>query len=445
MEFSKQRKSLLSSDARIQVPWIKVTIGTYTFGVFSRVTKKEAQNKDGFYDAYNIQYPNYVQSLNITKINGQVNQYTLNIKYPVTQFDDPNFFEKVFSSVSQTRKIIFSYGDAVMPSYCYKDEEAIITNVSESFDLTSSVINYTVNAVSGAALKTAGTMSFVNDGQKHKPSTLIKQLFKNPASGLKDVFTGMSEKNLDSLIDGGDQEVMLDSKLNVSALDYISYLVGCMIPEGTPQDSVNKDIYVLTLHDDTTYDQLYYEDGNPYGGPYFRVKKTSYLSDQSDAYEVDIGYNTSTIVTDFRIENNENYSLYYDYQQKINPAEYVRRLNRDGTWEETYAPATTSNNGLFETRAEDRTWWTKITKYPIAASITIQGLLRPATLMTYLRLNTIFPGGHKHISSGLYIITKQVDTIDGSGYRTTLSLTKINGDNIITTNGNIPSNVNRPF
>ena len=65
--------------------------------------------------------------------------------------------------------------------------------------------------------------------------------------------------------------------------------------------------------------------------------------------------------------------------------------------------------------------------------------------MTYLRLNTIFPGGHKHISSGLYIITKQVDTIDGSGYRTTLSLTKINGDNIITTNGNIPSNVNRPF
>ena len=173
MEFSKQRKSLLSSDARIQVPWIKVTIGTYTFGVFSRVTKKEAQNKDGFYDAYNIQYPNYVQSLNITKINGQVNQYVLNIKYPVTQFDDPNFFEKVFSSVSQTRKIIFSYGDAAMPSYCYKDEEAIITNVSESFDLTSSVINYTVNAVSGAALKTAGTMSFVNDGQKHKPSTLI--------------------------------------------------------------------------------------------------------------------------------------------------------------------------------------------------------------------------------------------------------------------------------
>ena len=76
-------------------------------------------------------------------------------------------------------------------------------------------------------------------------------------------------------------------------------------------------------------------------------------------------------------------------------------------------------------------WWTKITKYPINASITIQGLIRPAQLMTYLRLNVIFPGGgegiRKHISSGLYIITKQVDRIDTSGYKTTLSLTKIAG------------------
>ena len=68
---------------------------------------------------------------------------------------------------------------------------------------------------------------------------------------------------------------------------------------------------------------------------------------------------------------------------------------------------------------------TKVTQYPISATLTIQGLLRPAQLMTYLRLNVIFPGGHKHISSGLYIITQQQDNIDGNGYRTTLSLTRI--------------------
>ena len=59
----------------------------------------------------------------------------------------------------------------------------------------------------------------------------------------------------------------------------------------------------------------------------------------------------------------------------------------------------------------------------------IQGLLRPAQLMQYLRLNVVFPGGNKHISSGLYLVTEQKDRIDGSvGYKTTLQLTKISGD-----------------
>ena len=83
--------------------------------------------------------------------------------------------------------------------------------------------------------------------------------------------------------------------------------------------------------------------------------------------------------------------------------------------------------------AEDISWYTKLTKFPISAAITIQGLLRPATLMTYIRINVIFPGGHKHIASGLYIVTKQIDTINANGYRTQLSLTKIAGDNELKT------------
>ena len=34
LKFSQQRRSLLSSQTRIQVPWVKVTLGTYTFGIF---------------------------------------------------------------------------------------------------------------------------------------------------------------------------------------------------------------------------------------------------------------------------------------------------------------------------------------------------------------------------------------------------------------------------
>jgi hypothetical protein len=83
----------------------------------------------------------------------------------------------------------------------------------------------------------------------------------------------------------------------------------------------------------------------------------------------------------------------------------------------------------FNATAKDTVWWTKATKYPITATITIQGLLRPATLMQYLRLNIIFPGGHEHLASGLYIVTKQIDSINSQGYTTQLTLTRIGGDN----------------
>jgi len=424
--YTRERKSLLSSQARIQAPWVKVTIGDFTFGVFDRQTKNKTTEGD-FYTAYEIQYPNYIQSLNITKINGQVNQYTLNIKYPIRPQDDPNFFEKVFSSVSNTRKIVFSYGDSLQPAYCYKNEEALITKVSQQFDLANCAITYVVNAVSTAIKGRVGNFTFVNS-EKKTPSEEIKKVFRNPLYGLQSIFTGMNDSNIDSLIEGGDKEVMLYTKTNISPIDYIAYLVSCMIPDGATTNNISRDIYILTMHDDTIYDGKV-ENNIDINGPYFKVSKTSYAMEQTDAYEVDIGYNTSTIVTNFSVNKDENYSIYYNYSEDLYPEKYTRRLDDKGQWEDVFAPTFTSGNSTFQTNAADVTWYTKLTKYPISAQLTIQGLLRPATLMQYLRLNVIFPGGHKHIASGLYIVTKQVDSIsiDG-GYKTTLSLTKISGD-----------------
>ena len=129
--------SLLGALNRVEAPFIKVKIGDYTFGVYNKTAGNIEAN--GFYQAAKIVYPNFVKSLKIQKINGQVNTYTLTFVYPITPADDPNFFEKVFSSVSKTRDIVFTYGDASLPSYIYKDEEAIITNVQSSFSMTPTV------------------------------------------------------------------------------------------------------------------------------------------------------------------------------------------------------------------------------------------------------------------------------------------------------------------
>lgn len=427
MAFKDERRSLLSSGARVQVPWIKVTIGNYTFGVYSRVGAEKKNDSDFYQSTYHVQYPNFVQSLDITKINGQVNQYTLSLSYPVTQTDDPNFFEKVFSSVSKTRKIIFSYGDMSMPTYIYREEEALITKIQTQFDLKSGVINYTVNAVSSAALN-AGS-NWVFQGGNFRPSERIKEIFNNAKYGLQKLFTGMNKSNIDYLIPSDDKQVSIEPKRNISALDYIIYLVSCMIPSSftTPQHAAT-DMYVLTMHDDTTFDDEY-RDTLVEHGSYFKIERVSYKTNKSDAMQIDIGFgNTGTIVTAFSVSDDENYSLLYDYNDTLEVSPYVKRLDNNGNWIDVWAPGISSSNNYFTTRPSDITWWTKVTKYPIKASITVQGLLRPAILMSYVRLNVIFPGGHKHISSGLYLVTQQKDRIDSNGYRTTLSLTKISGD-----------------
>lgn len=426
---AKQRTSLLASNARIQAPWIKVSIGNYTFGVFSKTSANKQSHDGTYYTSFEVQYPNYVKSLGITKINGQVNQYELSLVYPVTQTSDPNFFEKILSSVSKTRKIVFSYGDMSMPTYIYKNEEAIITKVKQSFNLKGGgEITYNISAVSSAALAAGGSWTF--QGVKARPSEIIKRILKDSRYGLQKLFYGMNASNIDILIAGDDKEVSIGAKRNISALDYITYLVSCMIPQGaTTQQYTSSDIYVLTMHDDTTYDSNTFSDLE-ISGPYFRVERQSYKTNKSDAFEIDIGFgNTGTIVTEFSVLDDEGYALLYDYNEKLDTSPYIERIDQNGKLQTIWSPSVTSKNDSFKTRTEDITWWTKVTKYPIKATITVQGLLRPAILMSHIRLNVIYPGGRKHVSSGLYLVTQQRDQIDSNGYRTQLQLTKIAGDN----------------
>ena len=234
----------------------------------------------------------------------------------------------------------------------------------------------------------------------------------------------MKVSDLDALIAGDDMPVEIDSKQNISAIDYINYLAGCMIPSGS-SNGLSKDIYIMTIYDDsiTNADKL-----KSKKGPYFKVTKVSTTMEHGDAYEIDVGINTATIVRSFQIEHNENYSIYYEYQNLAHPENYVRRINSDGQWEDVFAPTSMMRPNSFSTGASDKVWWTKATQFPINATIQVQGLLRPATLMQYVRLNVIFPGGNKHLSSGLYIVTRQVDNIGPAGYATTLSLTRIKGE-----------------
>lgn len=397
-------KSLFSDPMLIQTPIIQVKIGNYEFGVYNK--------KQGYQ-----QYPNYIQSLEITKINGQVNTYTLTLTYPINEHSDPNYFEKVFSSVSMSRAIEFTYGDASAPNFLYRKEQGIITRVKSNFELDSSNIVYTVSAVSQLCLGLSGAYSF--PATSGKPSDEIFKLLNSDLYGLKELFAGMrnmTKIRTAGIIPQNDMPVTIEQKENISPIEYLEYLVSLMTPDAGNKNSGS--VYILTYVDDPTGD---------FDGSYFKVTQVDAQISHSDAYQIDIGYPGSNYIFNFNVDNDENYSIFYDYQKQLHPQEYVSRINADGDYEEVYAPTISSGNAQYTTTESDKNWWAKVTHYPIKASITVKGLLRPAILMTYVRLNIVLYG-QRHINSGLYIITKQVDKVDGNGYQTTLNMTKVGPD-----------------
>jgi hypothetical protein len=408
--------SLLAEDVRVSAPFIRVTIGGFTFGTYEY---EKSMSKAGVSVA-KIRYPAYVSKLVISKVNGAINQYELSLDYQITEYNDPNFFERILSSITQTRKIIFSYGDFMTPSHTYKDEEAIITAVSSSVDIKNSKISYTIKATSSVYLALNATFSFPAKTQV-KPSDVIKEVVKNEKYGLVYVFTGMSNhpEMLDTWIEGDDCVCDIPAFPYVGAMDYINKLVSYMTPKGNA-DTTRGNVYTITTYTDTNV---------KYDGAYFRVhkiKKSTGDLNKLCTYTIDIGYPSANIITDFKVSTNDNWSILYEYYRKTNvDYDYVRRIDSDGHLNEIYSPLLANTD--YKLDEPEKNWWKKVTEYPIQATLSIKGLLRPAILMTYLKVNVWFYGT-KHIYSGYYIITAQEDMVDVSGYSTKLSLLRIQPD-----------------
>ena len=416
--------SLLSSLNRVEVPIVKVTIGDYSFGVYSEEERRQGKI---------IRYPNYVQGVSVKKLNGQVNTYTLTIIYPITERDDPNYFEKVFSSVSKTKKIVFSYGDASAPMFLYKDEEALITDIKPNIDVQSAKITYVVTAVGAGFELNAGKYTFPARNNV-KGSQVLAELLYSDYREILDVFTGMRNRELvfsKGLIPQDDMEISLNRQVNMTILDYINYVVSCMQPKNVGNTVKTSGFYGITIVDEATE---FYRSSNGssyvFDGPYFKVVPISQLdyNDSMDVYTIDIGYPSNNIITSVVLDVDGTYSILYNYSDKISKGEYVQRINDNGQVEQVFSPMLTSGNSNFITRASDKVWWTKVTEFPIKMSITLKGLLKPAIMMNYVRVNIWFYG-KKFIYSGLYIILGQQDDVNTSGFRTTLQLLRVGGDN----------------
>ncbi|MBO7694160.1 MAG: hypothetical protein J6T10_16195 [Methanobrevibacter sp.] len=412
--------NLLSYPSLVESPFIIVEIGGYTFGTY---------DNSGSRLGGKVTYPNFMSQINIVKINGQVNTYTIKMVYQITKGDDPNMLDAIFSKNKDKygwQKIKISYGDWACPSYIYKEEEAIISKINSKIDFNSSRIEYDLSCTSTALPLTSNAFTF--PAVTAKPSDLLIKLLTNKAYGLQEVFTGMTSKS--KVIDSGvivsdDKAVKIEAKDGISILSYMNYLVSCMSCITDPDDSIiKKTKYYLSLEDDIL---------GKMGGPFFKVTKvnandqTKVSQDSADTFTVDVGYPGNNFVLGFSINNNELWSIYYNYTKNLPQTNYVYSIDNEGNLITTYSPAISTSKDLKYTTESSKTWWTSMTEFPVTATLTIKGLMRPSILMSKVRINSYFYG-NKHISSGLYIITRQEDSVSSSGYRTTLTLTRIGAD-----------------
>ena len=415
-----ERANLLSVETLVESPFIIATIGGVTFGSY---TAESSGNNYGA--AVKVTYPNFMKSLSVEKVNGTVNMYTINFSYQVRAGEDPNLLDKIFSRATKDRQIMLEYGDWNAPNYIYKEESAIITNVSYSLNMGNSSIDYTVKCTSDAVGLTSIKYNF--PARTAKPSDVLKQMLNNSRYGLKSVFSGMSNPNtvsMNNFIASNDKKIKLESQ-HMTPLAYMNYLVDSMVSTKNTTNSVkNKSVYYLTVHDDSS---------NSFGGTYFKVtevtdKPKSFVA--TNTYVLDINYPSTHNVVEFNINNDQSWSILYDYTESVKQEEYVYTIDDDGNIVSDYSPSLLRSKHTNQQSTAKTNWWAKMTQFPVEASVTIKGLMRPAILMSYVYVNVWFAGAQKHISSELYIVTKQVDTIDTSGYKTTLTLLRVGGDEL---------------
>ena len=398
--------NLLSYPSFVEAPTISVSFNGVTIGGYGNVGDK---------------YPNYLDSLTVTKINGKINQYDITLKYQVRAGEDPNFIDKLLSNTGYQNQVKILYGDSAMSSSLFREENAIITDCKYKESVASSTITYNIKALSASTMLSNkyATYATITD----KPSNILHKLLYESGTtskALQEYFPGMVSKTLvdaQNLIPTNDATVTVGGMEDVDVLTYMKHVIACMTNEADNTLSS----YYLSFMDDVD---------NKMGGAYFKITELAQgvpeLSNDNKAmYELDIGYPGNNFITNFDIVTDQYWPLVYEYNGRI--PRYTYEIDNLGNLVENV-----NSSLLYDPRYQVNdigrsNWWKDVTEFPIQAKVTLKGVTKPVMLMSYVKINCLFYGA-KDLASGLYVVTNQEDRVSSNGCTTTLTLLRLSED-----------------
>lgn len=396
-KINKVKSTLQISDALIQAPFVELELGQFTVGSY----RNSADD-----------YPNHITRLEVEKINGEINKYTIGLVHQIRAGEDPNVLDKIFSSVRYD-KIHIRYGDCESGS-TFKDVEAIITNIVDNRDYAGSRITYTVYATSACNYVSSIRLNF--PGTTDKPSNVIKNLLYGKgeiSNALVSVFPGMADRSKvesNNYIASNDTVLQIDARSNITVLDYVKYLTGCMSnAAASVNDILRNSTYYLTYDDNAS-------------GSYFRITEGDRTNSKNirNVFSVTVGYPDGNDILGFDVTSNNAWQLLYNNGQVS--SEFYYDVDSDGNVLQMPSKSLFNRSQIMS--EVQKNWWTQMINFPISATLNLRGLLKPVNLMDHILIDVVFYG-QRHITSGLYIVTGQKDILDGSGFKTSLSLIRV--------------------
>ena len=377
----------------VEAPYFEVEIAGVKFGGY-----------------HNNKIPNYVKSLSVTKTNGSINEYSIQLIHQISPGDNPNYIDELFSKVGYDI-ISIRYGNANTGDI-FSDNNALITDIAENFDFASCNITYTISATS-IAVSTGGTKRNFPALNGKASDEIRRLLWHDKTSDLSTVFPGMKnqiEVEQAGLIPTDDSPIHLGVVRNITTVGYVAMLVAHMQNSSTMRSELSDSQYTFVIEDSAS-------------GSRFRIKEiTSNLNKVPFMYEVNVGYPDDNFVLEFNVNTNFSWSVAYESSKKIKRYDY--EIDALGNLEAQNIPAYYKDDN---DTVGSRTLWTSLTRYPIDATLTVRGLLQDSLLMQYIKVNQYMYGA-KRITSGVYIVTEQSDSIGSGVYSTTLKLMRISGD-----------------
>ena len=157
--------------------------------------------------------------------------------------------------------------------------------------------------------------------------------------------------------------------------------------------------------------------------PISKVSRTSNAEEAvKNCYYVDVGYPGNSFVTNFSISSDVYWPIFKKYSGTI--PNYNYDIDYNGNLITTQVDPITIDEKFNSHSIKLENWWGFVTSYPISATLTIKGLMKPILLIENIYIHAQFYG-KKDIADGIYTIVGQHDSISGNGYTTTLSLLKV--------------------